>query len=206
MATTGATRRLLGPVVVENWRSDCPAFYVGCVARLKEKPDAGRIAATRRKGRGPAVDRDERPAPRSSGGRGKKGRGAKPPSAAAKAMKLALLIAFMAALGFGAVLVVDVSLTLLGGMKFGELTFAELVDKVQARVFDHDVPEPARKTPKAPSAPKAKAAPTTSSPARTARAPIAAPSPETWAKEVQTRPDPEVQQARARLDQLLKGI
>jgi hypothetical protein len=192
-------------VVAKNWRSVLSAPYGGRVARPRENSNAGRIAATRRKGRGPAADRPERAAPRGKARGGPKGRGAAPPSAFAKAMKLALLIAFMAALGFAVVLVVDVSMKVLGGVKVGDLTFSQLVDKVQARVFDHDVPEPAKKAPpkaKAPATPRASSTP----PAPVARAPIAAPSPETWAKEAETRPDPEVEQARARLDQLLKGI
>lgn len=159
------------------------------------------------------MDRAERPAPpRKAGGKGKKGRGASP-SPFARFMKLMMIIAFMGALGFGAVLIADVGLTLLGGMKFGDITFAELVDKVQARVFDHDVPEARKKAP-ATGAHKATKKPRPSSSsssgsnvaAPVVRAPMAAPSPDAYAKEAVARPDPEVEQARARLDQLLKGI
>ncbi len=36
-------------------------------------------------------------------------------------------------------------MTLIGGIDLGQITFAELVDKVHDRVFDKDVPEPAKK-------------------------------------------------------------
>jgi hypothetical protein len=152
------------------------------------------------------VDRAER-APSGKAARGKKGKGrSAPASAAARAFKLLLLIAMMASLGFAVVLVADVSFKVLGGMKFGQITFAELVDKVQDRVFDHDVPEAKKKTtatPK-PARPRASSSPSSSEPA--VRAPLPAPRPEEYVKAIEARPDPEVAQARARLDQLLKGI
>ena len=206
MAPYGVSGRCAAPVVVKNWRTPLGRFYGGDVARPRENPQAGRIAATRRKGRGPAVDRAER-APSGKAARGKKGKGrSAPASAAARAFKLLLLIAMMASLGFAVVLVADVSFKVLGGMKFGQITFAELVDKVQDRVFDHDVPEAKKKTtatPK-PARPRASSSPSSSEPA--VRAPLPAPRPEEYVKAIEARPDPEVAQARARLDQLLKGI
>ena len=206
MAPYGVSGRCAAPVVVKNWRTPLGRFYGGDVARPKETPQAGRIAATRRKGRGPAVDRAER-APSGKAARGKKGKGrSAPASATARAFKLLLLIAMMASLGFAVVLVADVSFKVLGGMKFGQITFAELVDKVQDRVFDHDVPEAKKKKTPAPkpARPQAPSAPSSSEPAE--RAPLPAPRPAEYVKAIEARPDPEVAQARARLDQLLKGI
>jgi len=193
------------PLVVENWRTPPGGFYGDHVARPRETPDAGRIAATRRKGRGPAVDRAER-APSGKAARGKKGKGrSAPASPLARAFKLMVLIAMMASLGFAVVLVGDVGLKVLGGMKFGQITFAELVDKVQDRVFDHDVPEAKKKPAPAPKPVRPRASsPSSSEPAE--RAPLPAPRPEEYVKAIEARPDPEVEQARARLDQLLKGI
>jgi len=122
-----------------------------------------------------------------------------------------MLVLLMAALGFGTVLILDVGMTLVGGLKLGSLTFSELVDKVSDRVFDHDVPE-AKKKPVAPvPKPRGQAQVRSSSGASveatpTARAPLEAPSPDTYARDAVVRPDPEVKAARERLDQLLKGL
>jgi hypothetical protein len=156
------------------------------------------------------VERDER-TPSGKAARGKKGKGrGAPASAAARAFKLLLLIAMMASLGFAVVFVADVSFKVLGGMKFGQITFAELVDKVEDRVFDHDVPEAKKKAtaPLQPARPRTpSSSPSSSSPPEPAvRAPMSAPRPEEYAKAIEARPDPEVAQARARLDQLLKGM
>lgn len=154
------------------------------------------------------MDRDERAPASGKAGKGKKGRGrSAPASPLARAFKLVVLIAMMASLGFAAVLVADVGFKVLGGMKFGQITFAELVDKVQDRVFDHDVPEAKKKPPAAPKPTK----PRSSSPSTTRveasdRAPLPAPRPDEYVKAIEPRTDPEVEQARARLDQLLKGI
>jgi hypothetical protein len=120
-----------------------------------------------------------------------------------------MLVLLMAALGFGTVLILDVGMTLVGGLKLGSLTFSELVDKVSDRVFDHDVPEAKKKS--TTSVPKPRTAPQRSSgnavdATPTARAPLEAPSPDTYAKDAVVRPDPEVKAARERLDQLLKGL
>jgi hypothetical protein len=186
------------------------------VARPRATSDAGRIAATRRKGRGPAVDRDERAPARASGKKGR-GKGHAAPSAAARTFRLLVLMATMAALGFVVVLVLDLSMKVVGTMKFGQVTFAELLDKVESRVFDHDVPEPSKKATakrvQPSSAPSSAASPgsspsmtSSSSSASSPRAPIAAPAPDVWKRDAVTRPDPEVEQARARLDELLKRI
>lgn len=123
-------------------------------------------------------------------------------------------MATMAALGFVVVLVLDLSMKVVGTMKFGQVTFAELLDKVESRVFDHDVPEPSKKATAKRVQPSSAAAPGSSpgsspsslSSASSPRAPIAAPAPDVWKRDAVTRPDPEVEQARARLDELLKRI
>ncbi len=155
------------------------------------------------------MDRAERAPASGKAGKGKKGRGkSAPASPLARAFKLLMLIAMMASLGFAVVLVADVGFKVLGGMKFGQITFAELVDKVQDRVFDHDVPEAKKKPTPAPKPTKPR--PSSSSPTTrveaTDRAPLPAPRADEYVKAIETRPDPEVEQARARLDQLLKGI
>jgi hypothetical protein len=182
------------------------------VARPRATSDAGRIAATRRKGRGPAVDRDERAPARASGKKGR-GKGHAAPSAAARTFRLLVLMATMAALGFVVVLVLDLSMKVVGTMKFGQVTFAELLDKVESRVFDHDVPEPSKKAtakrvqPSSAASPgSSPSSPSSPSSASSPRAPIAAPAPDVWKRDAVTRPDPEVEQARARLDELLKRI
>ena len=119
-----------------------------------------------------------------------------------------MLVMMMAALGFGTVLILDVGMTLVGGLKLGSLTFSELVDKVSDRVFDHDVPEAKKKNT---SVPKPRAAPQRSSAGAVeatpaTRAPLEAPSPDAYARDAVVRPDPEVKAARERLDQLLKGL
>jgi hypothetical protein len=122
-------------------------------------------------------------------------------------------MATMAALGFIVVLALDLSMKVVGSVKLGQVTFAELLDKVESRVFDHDVPEPAKRS----TAKKASSAvpprreetsPTAASPASSSapRAPIAAPAPDVWKRDAVTPPDPEVEQARARLNDLLKRI
>ena len=167
------------------------------MARSQQAQDgsgrAGRLAAGRRpRGRGDV----DKPAPSGAGkGRGKKGK-ASAPSAAARLVKLVLLLAFMAVLGFAVVLVVDVGVTLVGSVRFGQTTFADLFDKVSDRVLDRDVPQarPAKKVTK----PK-----TTTT---TTRAPLAAPPPEDYARHVGDAVDPEVQAAKQRLDQLLNRL
>jgi hypothetical protein len=189
------------------------------VSRTRTKPDAssaGRIATSRRADRSA---RAEPPAKKvaASSGRGK-GKGRAKSSPAARFFKLMVLLGFMACLGFGIVLVLDVGMTLLGGIHLGQITFAELVDKVHDRVFDKDLPEPAKKKAEA-AKPKAKkpasstsaassapvAAPAAAAPAEP-RAELPAPAPSEYAKEAAPRQDVEVVEARERLDRLLKGL
>lgn len=203
------------------------APYGEIVSRARLKPDAssaGRIATSRRADRGPA--RAERqparePAKKPAKSAGKKGGKGKKVAVSPflRLCKLVMLITFMAMLGFGIVLVVDVGLTLMGGIHLGSITFAELIDKVEARVFDRDLPEPMKKKP-APAAkpkPKAKRSPVVSSSSSSApaavaelpeteRAELPAPAPADYAKDVEPREDVEVVEARARLDRLLKGL
>ena len=194
--------------------------YGGIVSRARLKPDAspsGRIATSRRAERGPRADRAPAPttkkAPAKAVGKGRsKGKKATA-GPVARFFKLIVLLSFMMMLGFGVVLVVDVGLTLVGGIHLGSITFAELVDKVEARVFDRDLPGPTKK--KTEATPRAKArtkvapsaAPTTTTaPVITDRAELPAPSPDDYAKAVAPRKDVEVVEARARLDRLLKGL
>ncbi|HEY1098033.1 MAG TPA: hypothetical protein VGF99_03855 [Myxococcota bacterium] len=188
------------------------------MSRARTKQDAspaGRIATSRRADRGARADRappKKAAAPAGKArGRGKKGA---PASPIARFFKLCVLLGFMAMLGFGIVLVVDVGLTVLGGIHLGSITFAELVDKVEARVFDRDVPEPLKKKPEAatPAKPKPRAKPQPSSSptpepvAAEERAELPAPPPNDYGKAVAPRTDVEVVEARARLDRLLKGL
>lgn len=193
--------------------------YGEIVSRARLKPDAssaGRIATSRRAvrdgDRSPA--RERKPASTGKKSAGKKGGKAKPASSVARLFKLIMLVTFMAMLGFGVVLVVDVGLTMIGGVHLGSITFAELVEKVEARVFDRDLPEPNKKKPAAAVTAKQKAkrspvstSSSSSSPiAETERAELPAPAPNDYAKAVEPRTDVEVVEARARLDRLLKGL
>ena len=121
----------------------------------------------------------------------------------------------MAALGFCAVFIIDVGLSLVGSVQVGSLTASELVDKISDRVFDEDVPEPKKKpaakktaAPPKPSRQARESTPTTPATAEpeTPRAPLPAPRPEAYQAEAKVEADPEVERARARLDQLLKGL
>lgn len=174
--------------------------------RKRETPaggTAGRLAAGRRP-RAERGERAERAEPKPAKG-GLKGKAKKASTSSAgpvaRLMKLVLLLAFMAFLGFAAVLILDVGSTLIGGIRFGDITFADLFDKVSDRVFDRDVPEPKRKTAKPPTPQKPKAP---SPPRESARAPAPAPSPEAYADHVAPVRDPEVEQAKQRLNDLLR--
>jgi hypothetical protein len=180
------------------------------VGRAAKKPETGtsaRLAAGRRgrgadKPAGRGADKRGASASRPRGGRGagrdKETRASLP----ARLLKFVLLLAFMAVLGFSVVLVVDVGLTLVGGMRFGQITFAELFDKVGDRLFDRDLPAPKpRATRKAPTTTPAPA------PAPVAdRAPATAPRPDEYGQRLQHRPDPEIEAARDRLDDLLRKL
>jgi hypothetical protein len=191
---------------------------VGRAAKTAETGTSGRLAASRRKAwneRG-----DDRPAPagkaKSRGKPAPKGRGAKgkakerstsSPSLLVRFFRLVSLLACMAVLGFAIVLVADVGLTLVGGMRFGQITFAQLFDKVQDRVLDRDVPKPVPKAaPRKAPAPVTSPATTPGATPATERAPEAAPRPDEYAKHLEQRPDPEVEAARDRLNDLLKRL
>jgi hypothetical protein len=190
------------------------------VARLREKSssvDAGRIAASRRGRRdapaerapkAPAAERGKAGSERGKKGKGGRGKKSAPSSPAGKAFKLLMLVVLMAGLGFGTVLILDVGLTLVGSLKLGNLTFNELGHKVADRVFDHDVPEVKKKTgaSSARSKPQSRAATEAPTATPAARAPLPAPAPDDYAKEVALRPDPEVADAKARLNRLLQGL
>ena len=184
------------------------AFRLVAVGQARKKTEggsAGRLAAARRPGRGDdgssskTRDKEKRPA----GKRGKK-QSANP---IARFAKLVMLLALMAALGFAVVLIVDVAQNLVGGVRFGDITFKDLVDKVQNRVLDRDVPEPKKRAPL--KAKTERPRPTTRAPTATEaatpteRAPLQAPSPDDYVRHVEPRVDPEVEKARARLDALL---
>ncbi|MDP2342116.1 MAG: hypothetical protein Q8O67_14255 [Deltaproteobacteria bacterium] len=176
------------------------------MARSQKTPEhgsAGRLAAGRRPRARDVVEKAPKASAPSARGKGKKG---KPPSSspAARLFKLVSLLVLMAVLGFAVVLVVDVGVTLIGNVRFGQATFSELFGKVADRVFDRDVPQPrpAKKIP-------AKTTTTTTARAPVppaARAPVAAPRPEDYARHVQEPVEPEVQAAKARLDQLLNRL
>ena len=119
--------------------------------------------------------------------------------------KFCVLLVVMAVLGFSVVLVADVGLTVVGGMKFGQITFAQLVDKIEDRFFDRDVPLPKPRADKKTAAAKPSSPAPSSSPA-VERAPVEAPRPDEYARHLEPRPDPEVEAARDRLNDLLKKL
>ena len=185
---------------------------VGQARKKTEGGSAGRLAAGRRPARGDDEPRSKSAASSKKGlAKGKKGKKGKlSANPIARLFKLIVLLGFMAVMGFALVLIADVGASLVGNVKFGDITFRDLVDKVSDRVLDRDVPEPKKKP-----APKVTPAPTTKKPSSSSttpskpetpeppRAPLQAPSPEDYARHVEPRVDPEVEQARARLDALL---
>lgn len=206
--------------MVGNWRRLASDSYGDQVSRTRTKPDAssaGRIATSRRADRGARAEPPAKKVAASGGRGGKKGKGKAKSSPAARFFKLIVLLGFMACLGFGIVLVLDVGMSLIGGIHLGQITFAELVDKVHDRVFDKDVPEPAKKKTEAQKPkPKKPASSSTTSSVPVAAAPaeapaepraeLPAPAPSEYAKEAAPRQDVEVVEARERLDRLLKGL
>jgi hypothetical protein len=123
-------------------------------------------------------------------------------SGVAKLGKLTMLVVAMVAIGFFAILVVDVGAHVVGKVRLGEVTVVDLWHKVVDRVLDRDVPHT---TPvdAAPSAP-AHVATHAHAPAPATRAPVQAAKPEEDARHVDVeRPDPEVERARQRLDEIL---
>jgi hypothetical protein len=185
---------------------------VGRAAKKSDAGTSGRLAAGRR---GAWNERkDSGPPSRGAAGKGRgagkaRGKGGKggrssSPSLLLRMFKFGVLLVVMAVLGFSVVLVADVGLTVVGGMKFGQITFAELVDKIEDRLFDRDVPLPKPKADKKASEAKASSSP---APVKAAeRAPIAAPRPDEYARHLEPRPDPEVEAARDRLNDLLKKL
>jgi type IV secretory pathway VirB10-like protein len=161
------------------------------------------VAARRRPGaRG--GDEAARPAKKAGkAGRAAGARGGKGPSGILRLVKLGVLVGAFLVIGFFAVLVVDVGMSLVGKVRLGETTVTELWDKVVDRVLDRDVP-------KAPDPPKAQPRPAKPAPppkpVTAERAPLPAARPEDDARHVEERPaarDPEVEQARRRLDEIL---
>lgn len=138
----------------------------------------------------------------------------------ARMFKLLVLVVSFLAMGFFGVLVIDVGASLVGQMRFGDTTVAGLWHKVMDRFLDNDVPRapegaaasaPAKRT-AAPRSlrPTSPSAAPTSGAARSStevaeRAPAPASRPEEDARHVgaQPRPDPQVENARRRLDELL---
>ena len=150
---------------------------------------AGRVAARRREGRPDKKHRARGQSPKGSGSR------------FARLAKLALLVGAFVCIGFFAVLVIDVGAGLIGSIKLGDTTLSMVWDKVVARVLDEDVPRaeaPARPRPPVRSASRP-------APLEAARAPVKVASPEKDARHVDTRPrpDPEIERAKARLDEIL---
>ena len=193
---------------------------VGQARKKTEGGSAGRLAAGRRPSRG--AGRDVEKPPKASAGKGglrgkaKKAKGSAGASSplrgrsgpVARGFKLVVLLGLMALVGFAGVLIIDVGASLIGRARFGDITVADLVDKVKDRVFDRDVPEPKKKP--APKAEKekteaskpAKKTPTSTLPPGAQPAP----SPEDYAKHVAPTRDPEVDKAKERLDALLKKL
>ena len=138
-----------------------------------------------------------------------------------KIAKLVLLVGAMLCIGFFAVLLVDVAGSIVGHVKLGDITVVDVLHKMVDRVLDRDVPrtsEPSRAAP-APakphagtssSAPSSSSASSAASESSAARAPLPAANPEDDARHVEhvveARPDPEVQQAKERLDELFRRI
>lgn len=180
---------------------------MGQARKKTEGGSAGRLAAGRRPGRG--VEKPPAKSGGKSAGKGLKGKAKKAGSTnpIARGFKLVVLLGLMAVVGFALVLVVDVGASIVGRARFGEITFADLFDKVSDRVLDRDVPEPKKKDPA-----KAAAQKTTTTtkpeaaPPKTSSTPQKAPSPEDYAKHVEPQQDPEVEQAKQRLDALLKNL
>jgi hypothetical protein len=118
-------------------------------------------------------------------------------------LKLAVLAAAFACIGFFAVLVIDVGAGLMGGLRLGDTTMAALVQKVVTRLLDEDVPRAQPTSPARSAArPKAERAPRV-----VERAPIKVASPEGDARHVaDARPDPEVERAKGRLNEILDRL
>ena len=116
-------------------------------------------------------------------------------------LKLMLLAISCCLVGFFIVLVIDVGASLASRLSLGESSVAELVDKVIDRVLDRDVPRA-----RAPEKPRPGATRGASPSSRTPRAPEPALPPEDDARHVEARPDPQVEQAKQRLDEILRRL
>lgn len=149
----------------------------------RETGTALRVAARRREGRAHDANTARTP----------KGR-----SGVARPFKLAMLVGAFACIGFFVVLGVDVGADLVGSMRLGDTTISALFNQVVARVLDEDVPRV-----QSPSRSLARPR-TTRAPRAVERAPSKVASPEGDARHVvPPRPDPEVERAKARLNELL---
>ncbi len=159
-------------------------------ARADRTPATAERIAARRTRTNPRAEKSPRRTPprgvRPSGGR--------------RALKLVVLAACCCVVGFFAVLVIDVGAALMGRLDVGGSSVAQLIDKVVDRVLDRDVPRareverPRAAPPKAPSS------------ARADRAPLPAARPEDDARHVEARPDPQVERAKERLDEILRRL
>jgi len=184
---------------------------VGRAAKKAETGSSGRLAAGRRGAWNERKDGGGGAPPgaarRDKGGKASRA-GTPKPSLLLRLFKFGVLLVVMAVVGFSVVLVADVGLKVVGGMKFGQITFAELVDKVEDRFFDRDVPLPRPKSAKA--AKPARDPAQTSAPSSPApdpvRAPLPAPRAEEYPRHVEPRPDPEIEAARDRLNELLRKL
>ena len=124
-------------------------------------------------------------------------------------MRLFFLVLACVVIGFFAVLVLDVSAGLIGHLRLGEVTVVQLWDKLVDRVLDRDLPQ----KPSIPTPPAAehKARPLPHSTAQNdaivhgpaARAPLRAAAPHEDAQHAAPRKDLQVENAKARLDDLL---
>lgn len=175
---------------------------------------AARVAARRRPvGRSRDEGRGAARAAPPRGGRAARGGG---PSGAARAFKLGLLVLAFCAIGFFAVLVIDVGISMVGQVRLGETTVVEVWQKVVDRFLDRDVPR--TEPPKAPGKERRRVAGASTSSSSSSsssgsagaeRAPLPAARPEDDARHVDGAPprsDPEreqIEQARRRLDALL---
>lgn len=120
-------------------------------------------------------------------------------------MKLLLLVGAVAVIGFFAVLVVDVSATLLGRVHVGPSTASAVWHKVVDRVLDRDVPRTQPSSSSSSSAPTQRPSfgPAHAGAAPFERPPLPATRPEDDARHTGPRRDPQLERAKQRLDDLL---
>jgi hypothetical protein len=161
----------------------------------REVQTADRIAARRSRTAKRPGEAQRRTPPR--GVRGRAG------GSGSRVFKLGMMVAAFCLVGFFVVLVIDVGARLVGKLDLGGSSIAELVDKVVDRVLDRDVPRARELDKPRSSTPRRSVAPAAPS---TARAPRPAVRPEEDARHVEARPDPQVEQAKQRLDELLRRL